>query len=118
MHESGIIKSALDIVAQAAAESGIHRITEIKLVIGQKRVVLPDALFFGFAAFTKDSPLFKDCQLTIETRDILLLCQDCQHQFNAELSVSACPNCHSRRTSLLEGNELYIDYFESGGDQG
>lgn len=116
MHESGIIKNAMDIVAQAAADNGIQTITEIKLVIGKKKVVLPDALFLGFAAFTKDRPLFKNCHLTIETRDILLRCKDCGQQFNAELSISKCPICSSTHTDLLEGNELYVDYFESGDD--
>lgn len=116
MHEAGIMKNALEIVEQAAVEHGITQITEIKLVIGKKRVVLPEAMEMAFAAFTKDSELFKGCLLNIETREILLRCKDCGNQFNAELSVMRCSSCRSGNTELLEGNELFVDYFQSGGD--
>lgn len=117
MHEVSIIKNSLEIVEQAAINDGIKYITEIKLVIGEKRVVLPEALYFGFEAFTKDSDMFENCKLTIETRDILLHCKDCRNKYNADLSVSICDNCQSSNTELLEGNELYVDYFEGGGDR-
>lgn len=115
MHEAGIVKSVLEIVEQAAVMNGISHITEIKLVIGKKRAVLPEALYLGFEAFTKDSSLYQNCKLTIDTREILLLCKDCGNKFNADLSVSKCSKCQSRHTELLQGNELYIDYFEGAG---
>lgn len=114
MHETGIIKNALEIVEQAAINNSIQLVTEIKLVIGKKRVVLPETLYLGFEVFIRDSEMFKSCKLTIETRDILLLCKDCGNQFNAELSVGKCIFCQSKSTELLEGNELYVDYFECG----
>jgi len=116
MHEAGIVKSVLELVEQAAVINGISHITEIKLVIGKKRVVLPEALYLGFEAFTKDTPLYENCKLIIDTRDILLLCKDCGNNFNAELSVSKCSKCQSQNTELLQGSELYVDYFEGGGD--
>ena len=111
MHEGGILKHALELVSAAAEEEHIHHVTEIKLVCGERRAILPESMQLLFCAFAKRSSLFKDCKLVLETREIVLKCNDCGRQFHNDVTNCVCIYCQDSHVSIVQGDELYIDYF-------
>lgn len=111
MHEAGIVRNVLTEVEEAAMELGIARVREIRLVLGEARAVLPEALQSAFAAFVADT-IFEECVLSVEHRNLVLKCMDCGHGFESRLPAGSCPLCKSERTKIERGNELYIDYFD------
>lgn len=55
MHEVGIATEILKIVEAAAKEAGMNTVTRIKVVVGNDRMVIPDALLFAFTFIKSDS---------------------------------------------------------------
>ncbi len=112
MHEISLMSSILDTLRESAIQNGINNIKQIKLVVGKFSMALPDSLLFAFEALGREE-LFKGAVLEIEERDIKCICQDCQHPFSLDNYYNfVCPNCTGRKTEIVSGRELYIDYYE------
>lgn len=67
MHEVSLVLSLFDDLAESARLNGISRISTVRLVIGQDRLVLPAALLFAFEQLKRE-PLTPDAALVIEER--------------------------------------------------
>jgi hydrogenase nickel incorporation protein HypA/HybF len=111
MHETGIIKNVLDIVEQAAIQSNYRKVTEINLVIGESRAVMPEGLRLGMRVFSEKSEMFLGCKLTLDLREVVLECRQCGHVGHAEYTKSPCPECGSAGQRIIQGNELKISSF-------
>lgn len=55
MHEVGIAAEIVRIVEESAKEAGIHAVTRIKVIIGDRRMVKSDALLFAFSCLKQHS---------------------------------------------------------------
>jgi hydrogenase nickel incorporation protein HypA/HybF len=111
MHEFGLMQSVLEDVEATAREAGALRVTEIRLVIGKMREVLPDALDFAFEALAPDT-LSAEARLVTTTVAPRSRCSQCAHSFEHDRFHRACPVCDSLATELVAGKELYIDAIE------
>lgn len=65
MHEVGLAAEILYIAQTSAQEAGFASITRIKVVIGNQRMITPEALSFAFSFINKDS-CTKTAELEIE----------------------------------------------------
>ncbi|MDR2106409.1 MAG: hydrogenase maturation nickel metallochaperone HypA [Coriobacteriales bacterium] len=111
MHEFGLMQSVLESVETSAREAGAERVTEIRLVIGEMREVVPEALDFAFEALAPET-LSEGAQLTITTVAPRSRCTQCGHSFEHDRFHRACPACDALATELVAGKELYIDAIE------
>lgn len=111
MHEFALIQSVLKIVEDRAQANGITKVTRVKLVIGKMTMALPAALEMAFAALTPDT-VAQGARLEIEEREILLRCLGCGSEYQSEPLHFNCPVCGAGRTRIIQGRELYLDYFE------
>ena len=113
MHETSLIQYTLDAVERQALIMRIRRVRSIKIVVGDMRGALPDLMQYGFRILTRHRPLFYGAELEIESRGVVLECQSCKECYTVqEFHNVACPKCASAEYIIVEGNELYIDFFE------
>ena len=112
MHETSLINYALDAVEARAKELGVEEVMEVGLVIGRMKAV-PQLMEHAFQIVRNRHPLCRNARLHLEMRDIRLRCLDCNAEFNADDAMSqfVCPECGSECNTVIEGNELLVDYF-------
>ncbi|MDR0350279.1 MAG: hydrogenase maturation nickel metallochaperone HypA [Coriobacteriales bacterium] len=111
MHEFGLMQSVLEQVQETAREAGAERVYEIKLVIGEMREVLPEAMDFAFEALSPGT-LCEGAHLRIRAVGPSSRCLSCGQSFEHDRFHWACPACDSLATEPLTGKELYIDSIE------
>jgi hydrogenase nickel incorporation protein HypA/HybF len=111
MHEFGLMQSVLENVETAVREAGAERVTEIRLVIGEMREVVPEAMEFAFEALAP-ATASEGARLTITKVKPRSRCLQCEHSFEHDRFHWMCPVCGSLSTELLAGKELYLDAIE------
>lgn len=111
MHEFGLMQSVLETVETSAREAGAERVCEIRLVIGEMREVIPDAMEFAFEALAPETISEGAC-LEITMVKPRSRCTVCGHEFDHDRFHWMCPACDALATELLAGKELYIDAIE------
>jgi hydrogenase nickel incorporation protein HypA/HybF len=110
VHELSIAAAILDSV-QAQAERHNAHISKVGIRLGELSGVDADALAFGFEALIKDTDM-EPLSLEIERRPRIQKCAECECEFPAPESQTACPQCGSGATSCVGGEELDIAFME------
>lgn len=113
MHELSLMEGVMGIVRESAAQNNIKRVNHLKLVVGRFSMALPDSLRFAFEVIAGIDELFQGAVLEIEEKEILCLCQQCRHTSHIEDQYHfVCSRCGSTRVEIIQGRELYLDYYE------
>lgn len=113
MHETSLVQFTLNAVEQRALTSGISHVSKIHLVIGDVRGALSNLMQGAFRHLILHRPLFEGAKLEIETRSVVLQCNVCGKVFDVtDFHDVKCPVCGERFYKMLQGNEMYIEYFE------
>lgn len=113
MHELSLMENVLGIVRDSAVQNNILKVKKVKLVVGKFSMALPDSLHFAFEAISSQEELFKDAVLEIESREIKCQCLECEQTFKVEDGYHfICIHCGSNKVDIIEGRELYLDYYE------
>jgi hydrogenase nickel incorporation protein HypA/HybF len=107
MHELGITRNIVSIVAEAAQGRRVRRVT---LDVGKLAGVTPDAIAFCFDIVAKDTAL-DGARLDINEIPGRCRCRDCGSEFEVATLYEACP-CGSRAVDRLQGEELKIREME------
>ena len=108
MHELSIALAVLDIVRTAAAESGLARVSIVRLRVGRASGVQPDSLRFAFDCSKADTPAAA-ARLEIEEVPVGGHCDACDRDFtNPEPYVLACPLCGATSFRVTSGDELHV----------
>jgi hydrogenase nickel incorporation protein HypA/HybF len=105
------MQSVLENVESTAREAKAERVTEIRLVVGEMREVVFDAMNFAFEALAPGT-LSDGALLTMTAIRPRSRCGQCGHEFEHDRFHWSCPVCDSLATELLAGKELYIDTIE------
>jgi hydrogenase nickel incorporation protein HypA/HybF len=117
MHEFSLIESVLEKVRDSARQNNIKKINRVKLVVGKLSMALPDSMQFAFDAIAGTEELFRDAVLEIEEREPVCNCPQCRQPFPMADSYSFfCPRCGSTGIEIIQGRELYLDYYEGEED--
>jgi hydrogenase nickel incorporation protein HypA/HybF len=76
-------------------------------------MALPDSLQFAFAAIAVAEPLLEGAVLEIEPRPVICRCLECNVKTEIDENYSlVCSNCASVSVEIIQGRELYLDYYE------
>jgi hydrogenase nickel incorporation protein HypA/HybF len=106
------MESVMNMVRDNALQSNIKKVNKLKLVVGRLSMVLPDSLEFCFQALSQDE-IFHGAILEIEQREIVIRCAGCDQQFVLEdICCYICPGCGANEIEIIQGRELYLDYYE------
>jgi len=115
MHELGITQGILDRAREAAVAHGAERVTRLFLVTTPAADFTEDAIRMYFAMLTADDDLFRDADLSFETRSAEALCLECGATFSAEERGACCPSCSSPcvridpEAPMLQLTDIVID---------
>lgn len=111
LHELYLIQNMIDQVSLDALKKGVKCIWQIYLVNGQLSGANTEALQFGFSVF-KNAPLFQEASLIVEEPKIRATCNSCHQTFFVKEYKFICCHCSCQDIALINGRELYIDYYE------
>ncbi len=107
MHELGITRNIVAIVAEHAAGRKVSRVT---LDVGRLSGVMSDAIRFSFDVVAQGTPL-EGARLDIRDIEGRGRCRQCNREFETPTLFSPCP-CGSRDVERLSGEELKVREFE------
>ncbi|WP_372779587.1 hydrogenase maturation nickel metallochaperone HypA [Litorivivens sp.] len=107
MHELGITRNIVSIVADAAGSNPVARVS---VKIGEFSAVLPDALHFCFDSCTRGTVL-ENARLEIINVPGRLACSDCGIEFGSSTPFGRC-QCGSRNLRCVAGDELLVHEME------
>ena len=107
MHELGITRNIVAIVAEAAKGRPVRRVT---LEIGKLSGVMSEAIAFCFDVVAQGTPL-EGAALEIREIEGRARCLACGGQFATETLFALCA-CGSSRLMRLQGDELNVKSME------
>jgi len=108
MHEISVLKRAVDLAEQTAADNGISRIAYITLEVGELTGYVPVFFHKYFPIVIEGKPVFEGTELKIITAAGEALCEDCQAMYNVMKAEGVCPVCGSRRKKILGGQQFLL----------
>jgi hydrogenase nickel incorporation protein HypA/HybF len=109
MHEMGIAQELVRIALEALPQDlKDPKVATLNLRIGKLAAVVPHSLTFCFEIITKDTPL-EHARLDIETVPVVIRCNTCGRQWEADTPVFRCPDCENGQVSLISGREIEIE---------
>ena len=107
MHELGITRNIVAIVAEAAKG---RRVTRVTLEVGKLSGVMADAIAFCFEVVAQGTPL-EGASLEILEVEGRARCEACGLEFEAETLFTLCP-CGSHRSKRIYGEQLIVKSME------
>ncbi len=112
MHELGICDAILKTVDGVAKEEELTVVHRVTLEVGMLSGVVPRFLTDCWQAVIDGTP-YANTELVVETINGLARCEDCGHEFSADLEKLWCPACMSRRLTPRTGTDLTIKEIEA-----
>ena len=107
MHELGITRNIVAIVADAARG---RRVTRVHLEVGKLSGIMSQAIAFCFETVCKESAI-EGASLVIREVDGRARCRSCGAEFDTPTLFTPCA-CGSRDLVRLSGEELKITTME------
>lgn len=114
MHELPVTERILDVVLSHAKRNNVQRVVGINLRVGELSDLENEWIQHYFSYLAKDT-VAADAKLNIERVPVVMSCTSCQHTFQVdikEMKEIQCPECGSRKCSLISGKEYYIKDME------
>lgn len=111
MHELSVTESVLAIACKHAQKAQAVRVTDIHLVIGRLSSIVDDSIAFYWNMISKDT-LCENARLHFNRLPAILLCLDCDNEFQLGGELTPCPNCSSARIRVLSGDEFQVESIE------
>ena len=113
MHELGVVFRIIKDLKDVAAENGLQKIESVTLSLGEVSSVIPYYLKDCWEWASEKDELVKGAKLRIETIPAITHCEACGHDYSTVESGKICPECGSKDTYLLQGNEFVIKEIEA-----
>jgi hydrogenase nickel incorporation protein HypA/HybF len=110
MHELGITRNVVAIVAEHAQGRPVLRVT---LDVGRLSGLLPDAIRFCFDLCSAGT-LLQGAQLQIIETAGRGCCADCSAETLLDIPLGRCPACQGPNLRLVAGTDIRIKEMETG----
>lgn len=108
-----VMQGIIDVIRKSAEENNINQIRKVKLVVGQMANAIPDALEMAFTMQKPEGPFTENAELEIEFVRTRVKCNECESEFRpGEGYIFICPQCNGLDTYVIDGEQLYVDYYE------
>jgi hydrogenase nickel incorporation protein HypA/HybF len=111
MHELSIARSVLDLVEGAARREEVRRVERIRLRIGVRSAVEPEALRFCFDAVARGT-VAEEAHLELETEPAQGNCRACARVSVVHEFPSPCPACAAWALDLSGGEGIRVSELE------
>lgn len=113
MHEMSIAEAILEQVLAVAKDNNLDRVTQVRLRVGELRLIVPEALAAGWQALCLGTAA-EAAPLEIIEVAARAKCRKCGHEYDPEWPVFMCPACNQASVEILAGEELVLE--EISGD--
>ena len=113
MHELGLVFYVIDDAKEAATAHGATRVGSVTLQLGEVSGVVTELFEDAWRWAADRDDMLRGAELVIEQIPAITLCEDCGALFGTVEHGRICPECHSPRTHLTQGNELLIKEIEA-----
>lgn len=114
MHELPVTERILDVVLSHAKRNNVQRVVGINLRVGELSDLENEWIQHYFSYLAKDT-VAADAKLNIERVPVVMSCSSCRHTFQVdikEMKEIQCPECGSKKCTLVAGKEYYIKDME------
>ena len=111
MHELAVTQSLLETASDYAHKSKAKKVISLNLIIGDLSGIIDESVQFYWDFVTKDS-ICADSTLNFEHIPAVMICQNCEEQFEIGAELIPCPNCQSVNLKLISGDEFRLESIE------
>ncbi len=111
MHELSVTESLLSLALSHAEKAHASKVTDLHLVIGRLSSIVDDSVQF-YWDFVAENSICAGAKLHFERKPAVLKCEDCNREYKIEKDLLPCPTCGGFRTSIVSGDEFYLDSIE------
>ena len=111
MHELSVTESILEIASSHGRKAGAVQVTQINLVIGRLSSIVDDSVQFYWEMLSEGT-ICAGSKLTFQRLPAILHCTSCQNDYQIEQELTPCPKCSSYQTTIIGGEEFYVDSIE------
>lgn len=111
MHELSVTESLLNLALSHANQAKATKVTAINIVIGRLASIVDDSVQF-YWDFVAEDTICAGAKLNFERHPAILHCEDCAMEYSIEHDLIPCPNCGGMHTTVVSGEEFYLDSIE------
>ena len=112
MHELGVVFHIINEVEKVASENNVTKVNKITLEVGEVSTIVIDYFKECFDWAKAKSEYLKECELNLIVLQALSYCEDCQNSYSTTKYGKICPNCQSKHTYLITGDQVSIKDIE------
>ena len=112
MHELGVVFHIIDDLKAVASDNDVSSISKVTIELGEVSGVVEEYLTDCWRWACKKEELVKDCEMEVEIIPGITYCEDCGETYETVKYAKVCPNCGSKHTYLIQGNEFNIKQIE------
>jgi hydrogenase nickel incorporation protein HypA/HybF len=108
MHEMSIAAAIAEQVLAVAKENNLLNVTQVRLRVGELRLIVPEALRAAWQAVREGTPA---AAASLEMTEVAARarCRKCGHEYRPEWPVFLCPACEQASVEILAGEELVLE---------
>ncbi|MBQ0732878.1 hydrogenase maturation nickel metallochaperone HypA [Aquimarina celericrescens] len=112
MHEISIVNSIIKTLEIEFEKEKLNRMKAIHLKVGMLSNIEPRLLHNAYSAYNLTNPKYHHVQLHIESTDIKIQCELCNHITQIQRYKFQCENCKRPSKNIIQGEEMLIHKVE------
>lgn len=112
MHETSIVNSIMRTLEMEFEKEKLDTMKAIHLKVGILSNVEPRLLQNAYSAYHLSNPGYHDVRLHIESTELKIKCELCNHITNVKKYRFICDNCDRPSKNVIQGEELLIHKIE------
>ena len=112
MHETSIVNSIMKTLEMEFEQEKLDKMTSIHLKVGILSNIEPRLLHNAYRAYHMSHPEYSRVTLNIESTELKIQCEICNHVTQIENYRFICENCERPSKNVIQGEELLIHKVE------
>ena len=112
MHETSIVNSIMRTLEMKFEQQQLEQMKAIHLKVGILSNIEPRLLHNAYDAYNLANPEYRDVKLEIESVDVKIKCEVCNHTTKVINYRFLCENCGRPSKNLIQGEEMLIHKIE------
>jgi hydrogenase nickel incorporation protein HypA/HybF len=112
MHETSIVNSIIKTLEIEFEQEKLQKMKAIYLKVGILSNIEPRLLHNAYSAYHITNPGYHHVNLHVESVDIKIQCEVCNHITDVKNYRFICENCKKPSKNLIQGEEMLIHKIE------
>lgn len=112
MHETSIVNSIMRTLQQEFEAEKLNKMKAIYVKVGILSNIEPRLLHNAYSAYHMTNPGYHHVALHIESTDLKIRCEICNHITDVKRYRFICENCDRPCKNVIQGEEMLIHKVE------